>query len=435
MGSRGLLQGVLAVGLVLYAALGNWRAMGGPSVPATSSAARADEAGALDTASQVERGRYLARAGDCESCHTAPGGKPYAGGRAIATGFGTVVAPNITPDRETGIGGWSADTFYRAMHEGLDDEGHHLYPAFPYPWFTRVTRADVLAIKAYLDTVPAVRQEDQPPHLAWWATRPLLGAWNAINFDAGEYKADPRRSAAWNRGAYLVEGLGHCSACHGAKGPLGGVHEHRPFEGSRTPDGWYAPSLGGSTREGLGRWSVDDIVEYLKTGSNARTAPAGEMREVVEDSTRWLTDADLHAVAVYLKSLPPSNQRDADVPALDGARLQRGEALFTDQCTGCHMRDGGGVPGVFPALAGSSAVQASDPSTLLRVVLDGARIPATQAKPTALAMPAFGWKLDDAEVADVVSYIRSAWGNRAPAVNAAAVADARAHTDREARSR
>ena len=375
---------------------------------------------------QVEQGRYLARAGDCISCHTAPGGKPFAGGLAIRTGFGVIYAPNITPDQDTGIGSWTADDLYRAMHTGHDDEGKHLYPAFPYPWFTKVTRADVDAIKAFLDTVPAVHQPNKPSHLEWWLRwRPLIAAWNLLNFDEGEFKPDPSKSAAWNRGAYLVEGLGHCGACHSAKGPLGGVAEGSRLGGGELPDGWYAPSLAGTLRDGLGEWRAADIVEYLRTGSTAHTAPAGAMSEVVANSTSHLSDADLQSIAAYLKDLPASPRDDARPAELGQAGLARGEALFVDQCMGCHMNDGGGVPGVFPALAGSSAIQARDPGTVLRVVLDGAHIVATSAKPTGIAMPAFDWKLDDQQVADVGSYIRNAWGNRAPAVDAAAVAAAR----------
>ena len=375
---------------------------------------------------EVERGRYLARAGDCVSCHTAPNGKPYAGGLPMHTGFGVIYSPNITPDQDTGIGKWSADDFYRALHTGHDDEGKNLYPAFPYPWFTKVTKGDVLAIKAYLDTVEPVRQANRPPELPWWMRwRPLMAGWNLLNFDEGEYKPDPHKSVAWNRGAYLVEGLGHCGDCHTAKGPLGGPHQSRSLQGGALPDGWYAPSLAGDLREGLGDWSEADIVEYLKTGSTARTAPAGAMSEVIAHSTRYLRDSDLQAVATYLKDLPATGRDRAHTPPLGRDRLERGQALFMDHCIGCHMKDGGGLPGVFPTLAGSSAIQAADPGTVVRVVLEGQRIVATPDKPTGIAMPGFGWKLDDRQVADVVSYIRNAWGNRGSRVEPATVAAAR----------
>ena len=371
---------------------------------------------------QVERGRYLATVGDCVACHTAPGGRPFAGGRAIDTGFGLVYTPNITPDKATGIGGWSDDDFWRAMHEGRDDEGRHLYPAFPYPWFTKVSRADVGAIKAYLDSLAPVHQPNRPPQLDWWVSwRALMGPWNVLNFDAGEFRADPTKSAQWNRGAYLVQGLGHCGDCHTPKRTFGGPERSRALEGGSWL-GWYAPPLAGAGR-GLRDWSRDEIVEFLKTGSTARTASLGRMSEVVEHSTSHFSDDDLRAVATYLKELPAARADDADVPPLpDGAAMARGEALFVDQCSGCHMADGHGMAGAFPPLAGNPSLQGRDADNAIRVVLEGARMVATAAKPTALAMPAFDWKLDDAEIADVVDYVRNAWGNHGAPVDADAVA-------------
>lgn len=384
---------------------------------------------------QVERGRYLASAGDCVSCHTAPGGKPYAGGRSINTGFGVIYSPNITPDRDTGIGKWSADDFWRAMHTGHDDEGKHLYPAFPYPWFTRATREDVDAIRAFLATVPPARQEDRAPRLSWWVRwRPLLAVWNALNFHEGEYKPDAQRSAQWNRGAYLVEGLGHCGACHTARGATGGSRG-TPLEGSKLPDGWYANSLRGNVRDGLGAWSVDEIVEYLKTGSTARVAPAGEMSQVIANSTSHLTEPDLRAIAVYLKDLPADEDHKAKFEPLTADALRRGEGLFIDNCIGCHMADGHGVRDVFPPLAGSPVVQSRDPATVLRVILDGQRIVATHDKPTGLGMPGFSRKLDDSEVADVVNYIRNAWGNRGSLVKASDIAHLRRSLGTQSASR
>ncbi len=262
-----------------------------------------------DTA-QVERGAYLARAGDCSGCHTTDGGQPFAGGFAVETGFGTIYTPNITPDKETGIGGWSADDFWRAMHHGVDDEGKHLYPAFPYPWFTKVTRADVDALKAFLDTVPPVRRQNKPPQLPWWMSwRFSLVGWNLFWFDEGVFKPDPTQSEQWNRGAYLVEGLGHCGDCHTPKSYFGGADADQRLAGGYTEgghdNGWFSPALTNSRRGGLADWSVDDIARYLKTGSNARTAAAGPMVEVIEHSTRHLSEADLTAMAVYLKSQPP----------------------------------------------------------------------------------------------------------------------------------
>lgn len=358
-----------------------------------------------------------------------PGGKPFAGGLPIDTGFGKIYTPNITSDHETGIGGWSKDDFYRAMHAGRDDEGKHLYPAFPYPWFTKVTRADSDALKDYFDSVAAVHQPNKPTDLNWWMSwRGSLAGWNLLWFDEGTFKSDPHRSAQWNRGAYLVEGLGHCGDCHTPKGYFGGAHRDDALSGGYTKgghhNGWFAPSLRGERRAGLGGWSEEDIALYLKTGANAHTAAAGPMADVVTESTRFFRDADLSAVATYLKSLPTSRD-EVPVQKIDAQLLTRGQGLFVDNCAACHMHDGGGIPHVFPRLMNSSSIQAREPATALRVVLDGAAVPGASGQRSYIAMPAFGRKLDDQEVADVVSYIRNAWGNQASIVGAADVAKER----------
>ncbi len=374
---------------------------------------------------QIERGAYLVRAGDCVSCHTVKNGKELAGGLPIPTPFGVIYSPNITPDPDTGLGKWSKDDFWNAMHRGIDDEGKHLYPAFPYPWFTKLTRADVDAIKDYLASVPAVKQQNLAPELTWplgW--RGVMAAWNLLYFEPGSFKPNPAKSDEWNRGAYLVEGAGHCAACHTPKNSLGAVKSSAALQGGSAGEHWYAPGLTGDVRNGIGAWSVADIVEYLKTGSNAESASAGTMAEVVKNSTQYLSDADLKAIAVYLKDIPASS--DAAKPeVLTGETMARGEALYLDNCTGCHMPDGGGVSGVFPPLKRSAVVQSREPGTVLHVVLGGATIAATAAKPSGLTMPGFAEKLNDQQVADVVNYIRNAWGNRGSLVDAGAVADVR----------
>jgi len=379
--------------------------------------------------SQIERGAYLARVGDCVSCHTEKGGQPFAGGFAVDTGFGTVYGPNLTPDRETGLGNWTNDQFYRALHEGKDDEGKHLYPAFPYVWYTLVTRADADALKAYLDSLPPVHHPNKPPDLAWWMSwRFEVLGWNLLNFDKGEFEPDTSKSAQWNRGAYLVEGLGHCGDCHTAKRFFGGTKSSKHLAGGYTKggheNGWFAPALTGESHAGLGRWRIEDIVSYLRIGSNARTAVAGPMTEVVSNSTSHLTDADLTAIAVYLKSLP-AHEEPPEVEPLGRAAVERGQALFTDNCAACHMHDGNGVTTFFPALAGSSALQARGAATVIRVVLGGARVPARPGQRAYIAMPAFGDKFDDQQVADIVSYVRHGWENHASAVDADAVAKER----------
>jgi mono/diheme cytochrome c family protein len=375
----------------------------------------------------VARGEYLVRAGDCAFCHTDDNGKPFAGGRGIPTPFGVIYSINITPDRDTGIGRWTEQDFYEAMHAGISQDGSHLYPAFPYPWFTKVTRADVDAIKAYLDTVAPVIQKDKANQLPWilrW--RGELAGWNLLFFDEGQYQPDAAQSAQWNRGAYLVEGLAHCGACHTPDNWLGGTKHDERFEGGNAGLHWAAPGLGGNLRDGVGGWSTVEIVEYLKTGANAKSASAGPMTDVVTNSTQYLTDADLDAIAVYLKNRPTDPMKSPPrTVALATDALARGQALYIDNCTACHMPDGRGVANVFPPLTGSAAIQADNPGTVLHVVLAGARMAAPEAKPTGLAMPGFGWKLDDREIADVVNYARRAWGNRAPLVDADTVAAVR----------
>lgn len=364
----------------------------------------------------AEHGRYLVRAGDCMSCHTVAGGAPFAGGRAVPTPFGTIYSTNITPDPVTGIGAWSEEDFYRAMHEGIARDGHHLYPAFPYPWFTRISRDDVRDIKAYLDTRPAVRQINRAPELPWpLSMRGAMAVWNGMYFDEGTYRSDPRQSAQWNRGAYLVKGAGHCSACHGDKNFAGAVDKDHPLGGGFA-ENMYAPALTGGKRDGLGQWSEQDLVDYLGSGRNAITTAGGAMAEVVEQSTQYLSEPDRRAIAVYLKNLPAAEE--ASVASADSDTLKRGGALYLDNCEGCHLRGGTGEAGAFPPLRNSSAIQAAEPDTLITVILKGDQVPATDADPTGLAMPAFDDRLNDAEVAQLVTYIRQAWGNRAGSVSA-----------------
>ena len=390
-------------------------------------AGAADRAPAVDAA-RVERGRYLVRAGDCAACHTKNDTRPFAGGLGVTTPFGTIYSSNLTPDAETGLGKWSADDFYRAMHTGKNRAGKHLYPAFPYVWFTKLTRADTDAIKAWLDTLTPIRYKVAEPDLPWpLSWRFMVTGWNLLFFDEGEYRPDTTKSAEWNRGAYLVEGAGHCGACHTPMNFLGGSKRAEAFSGNATPDHWYAANLTADTRHGLGDWSQQEIVELLRSGSTHKTAVTGSMAEVISKSTQYLSDADLNAIALYLKSLPArAPAAEPITPPLSEAALKRGEALYFDNCMGCHMVDGGGIDHVFPPLKLSAVLQGFKPDTVVQLVLQGHKIPATEAKPTGIAMPGFAGKLDDQEVVDVVNYVRNAWGNRAPPVQAELVATIRA---------
>lgn len=363
----------------------------------------------------VERGRYLATAGDCVACHN--GGKgALAGGRGIETPFGTITSANITPDPDTGIGKWSANDFYRALHEG-HGPGRHLYPAFPYNYYTRVTREDSDAIFAFLKSTEPVRNPVDRSTLPFpFDIRLSLVAWNLLQFDEGTFQPEPNRSAKYNRGAYLVEGLGHCGACHTPMNMMGGPKESAHLQGN-VIQAWVAPNITNDARRGLGDWSVAEIVEYLKTGRTARSAASGPMAEVVGYSTSLLTDGDLRAIATYLKERGAGGDPVPAPVAADDPAMRRGEAVYVDNCSACHTREGVGVPQIFPRLAGSQVVQQDDPTTLLRIVVTGVRAAATKDAVTAPAMPSFGWRLTDEQLAAVVTYIRNAWGNAAPAVS------------------
>lgn len=383
----------------------------------------------------VMRGQYLVRASDCAGCHTAEGGEPFAGGRPVPTPFGIIYAPNITPDKQTGIGNWSAEDFYNTLHSGLDDKGNHLYPAMPYPWYTKLTRDDVDSIKAWLDTLPAVNNPHKKSELSWpLSIRGLMGAWNTFYFDAGTFLSDRNKDELWNRGAYLVQGPGHCSACH-AKKNFAGASDHGEVMNGGFAEHVYAPSLSNDPVSGIGEWSIEDIELYLATGRNGKASATGPMVEVIENSTQHLSQADLRAIATYLKDQPgdmthkQNDDRSADKAlAANDDQMQRGQGLYIDQCAGCHMSDGRGIPDVFPSLTNNPSVRVEHPETLMDIVLNGARSAATPADQTGLKMPAFGGKLDDAQVADVITYVRNAWGNGAAALDKDDVADLREKT-------
>lgn len=380
--------------------------------------------------SVVERGRYLTGMADCVACHSAPGGKPFAGGLAIATPFGTMLSPNLTPDMTTGLGAWTDDQFVRAMQEGRGRDGRHLYPAFPYVYFTRLKRDDVLAIRAYLATLdPAVNKVESNQLPFPFNIRSSLAVWNALNFTPGELQSDPSKSAEWNRGSYIVNGLAHCGLCHTPKTLTGGDEASRFLQGARL-GGWYAPDITGDPRTGVGAWPVEMIAEYLRGGHNATAAASGPMAEVVEKSTGHLTDPDLRAIAVYLKAVPGRDQRVTPMAAGTPA-MQVGGAIYADECSACHNQGGTGVARLIPALKAAPGVQQDDALNLIRVVLQGAQSSQNAHAITGSAMPAFGWKLSDQQVADAVTYIRNNWGNAAAMVSADDVKAIRADLARQ----
>ncbi len=384
---------------------------------ATGGAAANDDGTSGDRA-KIERGRYLVTAADCEACHTASGGAPFAGGRAITTPFGTLYAPNITSDRETGIGSWSDDDLYAALHSGRGLGNTYLYPAFPYPYFTKMTREDVVAIRAFLAMLPPVGNVRRAARL-WWPLkyRFLMTGWNLLYFDETTFRPDPAKDEVWNRGAYLVEALGHCGACHTPKTMLGGDRSDRALEGGLL-DNWFAPNITDEPRVGLGGWSAEDIVEYLKTGHNAHSDAVGPMAEVIASSTSKLEARDLAAMARYLKD--QKGTPVAPVPPPPREIMAAGEKVY-DICAACHESDGTGQPRVYTSLRGNAGVQSIDPTTLVHLTLEGADGLPTERQPTPGYMPGYRDKLSDAEIAAVLTYIRNSWTNSAPAISASEV--------------
>ena len=371
-------------------------------------------------AAQLRRGQYLVAAGDCLSCHLREGGEPFAGGLGLNTPFGVIYTSNITPDRNTGIGAWTAEQFYHAMHDGKGAHGENLYPAFPYPWFRRVSREDDDAIFAYLMTVPPVGYSPPKTDLPFpFNFRSSLGAWNLLYLDGRGFQSDPGQSAEWNRGAYLVNGLGHCGACHTPKNSLGADKSKQEFHGGNL-DNWVAPDLTGNIRIGLGEWSVDDIAEFLASGRNAHAAAGGAMAEVITYSTSFLNDADRRAIAVYLKSQPSSPMMASSAP--DTGAMHRGAEIYSDACSSCHLDNGLGQSRMFPPLGKDAMLQQPDPTGLEHLILAGTRIGVSASRPSPLGMPSFAWKLTDQEIADVSTYIRNSWGNQAAAVEVRDVA-------------
>jgi mono/diheme cytochrome c family protein len=381
----------------------------------------------LPNAEQVRHGQALVIAGDCLSCHLRDGGQPFAGGLGLNTPFGVIYTPNITSDQQTGIGGWTPDQFYRAMHDGIGRHGGNLYPAFPYPWFTRLSRADDDAILAYLKTTPPVAYRPPATRLPFpFNIRLLMKGWNLLFFRRGDFQPTSGQTAEWNRGAFLVKGPGHCGACHTPKNALGADKAKQPFYGG-VLENWTAPDLTGNLRLGLGSWSVDDITEYLRTGRNARAGAGGPMAEVVTLSSSLMNDADRRAIAVYLKNQAASP--DARVRDADAGAMTRGAAIYSDACASCHLEKGVGQPRFFPPLPHNAVLQQRDPTGLLGIILAGSRIGPTQERPSPLTMPSFAWKLSDPEVADVATYVRNSWGNRAAPISASQVRKLRKRLD------
>lgn len=414
-----------AAAAILAAALATaWFLQAPDPVPTTAPQAGSDPRA-------LARGEYLVRAGNCFSCHTVADGKPYAGGRAIPTPFGTLYSSNITPDPETGLGKWTAEDFWRALHEGKSRGGSLLYPAFPYTNYTKVTREDANAMFAWLRSVAPVTQASKPHEMRFpYDKRSLLAGWRALYFKEGAYENDPQQTAQWNRGAYLVEGLGHCNACHAARNAWGAVKDGQAGGGLIPMLNWYAPALASPRESGLGAWPVAELVALLRTGVAHRGAVFGPMSEVVRDSLQHLTEEDVTAMAVYLKS----QRADEEPEAGAGMRVtagqkeamdKQGARLYKDNCADCHQPEGSGVPRIYPPFAGNEAILMRNPVNAIRITLNGGFPPSTRGNPRPYGMPPFAHRMSDDEVAAVVTYIRGAWGNRAAPVSPAEVAGAR----------
>lgn len=409
-----------------------------PSIPPTQQTQQAQ---------QIERGEYLSRAGDCMACHTAKGKAPFSGGLAMNTPFGTIYSTNITPDKQTGIGNYSAEEFANALRKGKRRDGSRLYPAMPYTSFAKLSDEDTAALYAYfLQGVKPVPQDNPKTALPFpFNMRILMAGWNLLFFDDKPYKVDSTQSVNWNRGAYLVQGLGHCGACHTPHGRLG---QEKSLDGGSdsflagyTLDNWHAPSLR-NDKDGLGRWNKEQIATYLRTGRSDDGAAFGAMSQVINDSTQHLSTSDLLAIAEYLSSLPgkksanatvhataASNAPAANQPAtleLRSGKLQTaGATVYLNNCNACHRSDGTGAMKAFPALGKNAVLNVDDPTSLIHIVLAGSAMPSTKSDPSPMGMPGFGWRLNDQEVAEVVSFVRGNWGNHAGPVSAEQVAAVR----------
>ena len=378
----------------------------GLAVGLASGAARADQAGDL-----IAKGKYLTAMGDCQACHTASGGKPFAGGLYMNTPFGKISTPNITPDKATGIGDYTDEQFIRVFHAGVGKDGEYLYPVMPFPWYTKVSDEDVLAIKAYLFSLPPLDAPRKPLEIAFpFNVRTALAAWDVAFLKQGRFKPDPSKSDEINRGAYIVEGLEHCGECHDSRNMLGAGAISKPLQGGEI-DHWYAPNITSDVRTGIGRYSDAQLFSYLKTGTAAGMGTVvGPMAQTQHESLSQLTDSDIRAVVAYLKSTPPKEAYAPAAPADLANPTAPGAQAYLNHCASCHQLDGKGIPNQIPALAGNGLVASGGPQSVIRVVVGG-----VEAQGTYGPMSAVGNGMTDQEVADATNYVRSAWSNNAPA--------------------
>lgn len=365
----------------------------------------------------IKRGEYVALTSDCVACHQTKDRKEdLSGGFAVETPFGTLYSSNITPDKETGIGNWTEQQFADAVLNGKGPNGP-LYPAMPYTSYVKMADQDIHDLWNYLQTVTPVKNKVVENQLAFpFNIRYLMLGWKRLFFDASQLQNDTGKSAQWNRGRYLVEGAAHCSMCHTPRNPFGAEIKSKNYTGANLQN-WFAPSLRSSNVHGLGNWSEDDIVSYLKTGSNRLTVASGPMAEAINASFQYFHDDDLVAMANYVKSLPDHGV--AKPKPIDAANSQmvNGKKVFIDNCIACHDINGEGISSMIPAFKNNGTIQGLSSESMTHILLNGSKGAITRSNPTGAAMPAFAWKLTDTQIADVLTYIRNEWGNAAQAVS------------------
>jgi mono/diheme cytochrome c family protein len=414
MRAMGLVCGVLlAYGASIETASGAAQAASGPATAAKTTPPASGQTASAQTTSSgslVKRGEYVARAADCNSCHTAPGGKPFAGGYALQSAFGTIYGTNITPDAKTGIGTWTKADFERALRRGIRKDGDYLYPAMPYTSYTKMTASDMNALWAYMRSLPPVNNTIPKNTLPFPLTiRSGMAVWQSLYFKPGPFTPTPGKDAVWNRGAYLVEALAHCNDCHTPRNLAQATESSHVLAGAQI-EGWYAPDISNDAMSKLAYWNVGDLAKFLKTGGAPdNTKTFGPMQEVVHDSLQYLTDADLHAIAVYLKdqstNAQPVKPTKAYLPGIAAGKL-----VYENNCSSCHQSNGKGIPSTVPALAGNDSVTAGEPYNVIMAMLEGFAPQGSWG-----AMGSFAKTLSDDQIADVANYVRTAWGNNAPA--------------------
>ncbi|WDG78244.1 cytochrome c [Pseudomonas chlororaphis] len=388
----------------------------------------------------VSRGEYVARVSDCVACHSLPGKTPFAGGLEMATPLGAIHATNVTPDRDAGIGAYSLADFDRAVRHGVAPGGRRLYPAMPYPSYVKLSDDDMRALYAFfMKGVQPANQPNIPSDIPWPLNmRWPIALWNGLFAPSTPYAAKPAEDALWNRGAYIVQGPGHCGSCHT---PRGLAFNEKALDESGAPflagallDGWYAPSLRQDPNTGLGRWSEPEIVQFLKTGRNKHAVVYGSMTEAFNNSTQFMADEDLAAIARYLKSLPGDPQRDGtpwQYQAVSAATRvdSPGAHTYVTRCASCHGLDGQGQAEWMPPLAGATSALAKENASAINITLNGSQRIVSAGVPDAYRMPAFREQLSDREIAEVLTFMRGTWGNQGSAVDAQAVSKLRGHTD------